>query len=187
MNERIKNVKLGYGSPWLKYFSITHENGIWDMVSRKDDPLCATGIVKADAVSIAAVHTPTQSMVVTKEFRYPLGDYEYGIPAGLIDDGETAETAARRELKEETGLDMTEIIQCTPPLFSSAGMTDESVPMIFVKCDGNFTSKYTEENEDIETLLLNSEELYKLMRRKDIKFGARGYLAFVIMMSLALI
>ena len=44
-----------------------------------------------------------------------VGDYVYNFPAGLIDEGETPEVAAKRELKEETGLDLIVIedkLQC---------------------------------------------------------------------------
>jgi len=181
MSDRIKDVKFEFGSPWLKYFTIKHDKGEWNMVSRRDDPLCTTGEIKADAVSIAAIHQETDKVVITKEYRYPLGDYEYGIPAGLIDEGETIEQAARRELKEETGLEMTTILRVTPPLYSSAGMTDEAVATIFVRCKGEHTSENTEECEDIETLLLDGYELRDLMAQEGNKFGTRGYLSLLVM------
>jgi ADP-ribose pyrophosphatase len=42
-------------------------------------------------------------MILQKQYRPPLDKIVIEIPAGLIDAGETAEQAAVRELKEETG------------------------------------------------------------------------------------
>jgi 8-oxo-dGTP pyrophosphatase MutT (NUDIX family) len=41
--------------------------------------------------------------VLEKQFRPPVGKVCIEVPAGLIDEGETPEEAAVRELKEETG------------------------------------------------------------------------------------
>ena len=135
---------------------------------------------KPDAVVIVPIHCRDTSgvgtrMVVTKEFRAPLGDCEYGFPAGLIDKGETPEQAATRELKEETGYDVFKVLAVSPPIYSSAGMTDESVILVFVACTGNPTNTGAEAHEDIEILTLDCEQLARLLRRKKLKFGAKSW------------
>lgn len=42
-------------------------------------------------------------MLLQKQFRPPLGKVVIEVPAGLVDEGESAEEAAVRELREETG------------------------------------------------------------------------------------
>jgi 8-oxo-dGTP pyrophosphatase MutT (NUDIX family) len=42
-------------------------------------------------------------MILQKQYRPPIDKITIEVPAGLIDAGETAEQAAVRELKEETG------------------------------------------------------------------------------------
>lgn len=45
----------------------------------------------------------TTKTLVISQFRPPLNTWSIEFPAGLIDEGETPESAARRELEEETG------------------------------------------------------------------------------------
>lgn len=42
-------------------------------------------------------------IVLQKQFRPPANQIMIEVPAGLVDEGETAEQSAVRELKEETG------------------------------------------------------------------------------------
>jgi len=44
-------------------------------------------------------------VVFVKNYRYPANDFFLELPSGIIDDDETPEACAHRELKEETGYD----------------------------------------------------------------------------------
>jgi ADP-ribose pyrophosphatase len=135
---KIKNAQKLTDLKWLNMFDVSYRdknghNKSWQVATRADQPKCVSGRFTApDAVVIVPYHTSENKIVITREYRVALADIEYGFPAGLIDDGESIEQAVRRELKEETGLDLTRVINTSPALYSSAGMTDESVAMATV-------------------------------------------------------
>jgi ADP-ribose pyrophosphatase len=56
-------------------------------------------------------------IILQKQYRPPLDKVVIEVPAGLIDAGETAEQAAVRELKEETGY-VGVVSQTSPIMFN---------------------------------------------------------------------
>jgi ADP-ribose pyrophosphatase len=113
-------------------------------------------------------------LVVTKEFRVPIEDYEYGFPAGLIDAGEKPEDAIHREFEEETGLKIVSIDEVTPAIVSSAGLSNEEIYLGFVTAKGITNKDKLESSEDIETFLMTRVEVADLMKKK-VKFGKLAY------------
>jgi ADP-ribose pyrophosphatase len=167
---------------WLNMFDVTYvdknsRTRSWQVVSREKTPKCISGKFRLpDAVVIVPFHVAKRKVVITKEFRVPLADVEYGFPAGLVDEGETIEDTARRELQEETGLTLTRILKISPPIYSSAGMTDESVAMVYVECDGEPSVARNAESEFIEVELISQSQAARLCESTGLKFDAKAYL-----------
>lgn len=60
---------------------------------------------KPDGVILFGVYGEKKDRVVlVRQYRYPLGDYVYEFPAGLVESGEDMVAAGIREMYEETGL-----------------------------------------------------------------------------------
>lgn len=168
---------------WLNLFEVSYINKAgdektWQMASRQNEPKCLTGSYqRPDAVVIVPYHTVTKKMVIIREYRVPLDDYEYGFPAGLVDNGESVEQAARRELMEETGLTVSRFIKISPPVYSSAGMADESVAMVYVECEGEPSNSANTDSELIETLFISPAQASDLLNDTTLKFDAKAWLA----------
>ena len=129
-----------------------------------------------DAVVIVPFHQRRKELVLVKEFRVSLGGYQYGFPAGLIDRGESIEQAGERELFEETGLTIVRVIKKSPPVFSSSGLTDESVSLLFVECDGNPTDEYNRASEEIEVVFLSIPAAKKILNDETIKMDVKTWI-----------
>ena len=179
---KIKGAQKLTNSKWLNMFEVTYidkrgRDRIWQVASRSKQPKCITGkFGLPDAVIIVPFHTVENKVVITREYRIPLADYEYGFPAGLIDEGETIEQAARRELKEETGLDVTRVTGISPSIYSTAGMSDESVAMVYVECDGHPSTAQNAGSEVIEVELISQSQAFRLCRNPELKFDAKAWL-----------
>lgn len=169
-------------SKWLNMFEVSYVDPAgriraWQTVTRAAEPKCITGEYNTpDAVVIVPYHTAAAKLVITREFRVPLADYEYGFPAGLVDKGETITQAARRELREETGLRLTRCIRISPPLYSSAGMTDESVSMVYGECEGQPSTEGNIGPELIEVQLISRLQAAQLCRNPALKFDVKAWL-----------
>lgn len=101
--------------------------------------LRSTGAPDPDAVCIVSL-LPDGSVLLEREFRYPLNSWCVSLPAGLIDAGETLEEAVARELSEETGYRLRDdIVPAVRPLpqpgFSSTGLTEENVQVVFAQVE----------------------------------------------------
>ncbi|MBU8912270.1 MAG: NUDIX hydrolase [Desulfobacterales bacterium] len=190
---KINNVKKITDCKYLNLFSINYKDRIncekqWIFASRSNrlNPL-EKDYTKPDAVVIVPLHKPESKIVVIKEFRVALGGYQYGFPAGLADTGETVEQTGKRELFEETGLTVTKVLKKSPAIFSSSGMTDESISLLFVECEGRPTSRFNEASEDIEVMMLSREQASDILNGNQIKFDVKSWIILDIFASQGII
>jgi ADP-ribose pyrophosphatase len=138
-------------------------NSSWVFASRKKEP--GASITQADAVVIAAIiqQSDEPRLVITREFRVPLQTYEISLPSGLVDPGESPSQAALREFKEETGLTLGKIVHVSPPVASSAGLTDETIAYVYGEASGSVSRAFQTEHEDIEVRLLSIADIRRLL------------------------
>lgn len=180
MSDKDYTLKKLTREKWLNLFEILYRRpgmaGVhrWLMCSRKDNPVADAATPDA-VVIVPVLNTPDgPRLVLTKEYRVPIADYEVGFPAGLIDEGETVEATVRRELKEETGLDVVKIRHISPPVYTSAGMTDESVCMVLVEAAGTPSAENTGKHEDIEVILMGADDIRTLLKSGN-KIAAKAW------------
>lgn len=131
-----------------------------------------------DAVTIAViVNLPGEEpkLLLSYEYRYPVGQFLLSPVAGLIDPEDLAcdnplVEAAIREIKEETGLtvkDTDEIFVINPCTFASPGMTDESNAFLCAKI---WVDNLDELNQDgaVGSEMFNGVELLTRAQIKEI-------------------
>ena len=165
---------------WLNLYAATFEHhghtGHWLFASRKSQP---HDKLSADAVIIVPIlHTTGEPprLVMVKEYRVPVGDYIFAFPAGLLEAGEKVEETIRRELREETGMEVVAIKRVTQPLYSSAGLTDESVAMAYVDARATPEMKpKLEHGEDLEVVLLDFAGVCRLCDDTTVRIDAKAW------------
>lgn len=152
-------IKTLYQSKYLSFYDIgqTEDKNYYQASRRKKDDLVILKSneqlkkINADGVGcVVIVKGKEDRLFLNHEYRYPVGQFVLSVPAGLFDkENEDIFDVAKREIKEETGLEVKEIRLISPLLFSSPGMTDETNAMVCVFVDDikDYTSKNCESGE----------------------------------------
>lgn len=192
---KVTKLKALAKTKFLSLYEAEYENKVgnmrtWTIATRKDNDTLEKQFFEhkedtADGVIIAAYHIDEKKLVIIKQFRIPLNDYVYELTAGLIDLGEDVKSTIGRELMEETGLEIIDIIENrgTDKVYVSAGMTDESLALVYCTCKGEISDKYLEEDECIEAILVSQEEAKELIKSNE-KFDIK---CFLLLQSFALL
>jgi ADP-ribose pyrophosphatase len=108
-------------------------------------------------------------ILLVKQFRLPAEDYLWEIPAGRVDEGETALQAAKRELREETGYKArrwTKLLE----YFPSPGYLAEKMTM-FIAQELTAGDAEPMEDERIEVRWFTPRELDDMIRSNRMRDG----------------
>ena len=106
---------------------------------------------------------------LTKQFRYAVGRESVEVVSGMIDEGEEASEAARRELREELGIEADEWVDL--------GLIDAVTSQVF--CPANvylarrlrFTGTERDASEEMEAVEMSFAEAVEAVMRGEITHG----------------
>lgn len=176
---------------WLKLQTLTYQDAEgssrkWDMATRTTRQPGA----EIDGVAILALlkrrgDPASVEMLLVQQYRPPVDAVTVELPAGLIDPGETAETAAVRELQEETGF-LGSVSSSSGRLCMSPGMVDECVKLVVVEVDLDAPANVApeqklDESEFIDVVRVPVRELLPSLRTME----EQGKVPFVGLYGLA--
>lgn len=160
----IQTRKLNYKDP-------RGNDRVWEMAIRTT----RSETTDIDGVAIVALLNhpdKKKEIVLTKQFRPPVGAVVIELPAGLVDPKESVESTAVRELIEETGYHSTfnHLTDSMADLVSDPGLTNANMAIAYVDVDltkpENVTPKpQLEEGEFIDSFSVPLEELVKELHR----------------------
>ena len=105
--------------------------------------------------------------VLVRQYRPPLERMELGLPAGLVEEGEKPEAAARRELLEETGYSGGEW-EPLGALASSPSLKDNWAYLFLARGVEEMAPPDPDEHELVETVRVPVGELLGLIRAGEI-------------------
>ena len=175
----IRNIQQKTHNRFLNYYELeaVHRDGSvspYYMASRAKDVSLLKAVTrknKPDGVILYGVYGEQKDKVVLiRQYRYPLGDYVYEFPAGLVEEGEEMGAAGIREMYEETGLTFTPVDagSYSRPFFTTIGMTDESCGTVFGYCSGEPTSAHEEASEEIQVILADRAEARRILQEENV-------------------
>ena len=123
-------------------------------------------IERPDAAIIFPL-TASSEVVLVRQYRPPLEGMELGLPAGLVEEGEEPQDAARRELSEETGYTGGEW-EPLGSLASSPSLKDNRAYLFLARGVEETSAPDPDEHELVEVVRVPLEELRDLVRKGKI-------------------
>lgn len=177
---KVGNVKKMTDNPHLNLYHIDAEDVKgqpfdYYFVSRNPEErlkLSTRGLDPEGIVIYALTREPEPRLILIKEYRYPLDEEVYALPAGLVDPKETPGMAAVREMKEETGLVFEEYTggdACfRRPFFMGPGFTDETSSAVYGTVVCTEGTAACESTERIQVLLADKKEVRRILSEERV-------------------
>ena len=156
---------------FLKKYELTYDADgrevKWEVISLNDLQSEKDLASNLTAVELIA-RFPDGDYLLCREFRFAVNDFVWEFPTGMIEKGESPEDAARRELREETGLELVRVDRALPKCCYSVGLTDQIIVPLIVTVRGEMR-ECNDAYEAIRPCKLSPAQVRALLRDPELK------------------
>jgi ADP-ribose pyrophosphatase len=145
----------------IEYTDQVGKHRTWEVAARKTRGKAGVDAVAMGNVLLHPSRPPSTVLVI--QYRPPLDAYTVEWPAGLVDAEETAEEAAVREFKEETGYDCS-VVSVSPVVAADPGLSSANMQLVMVQVElgegDEEPEQRLDDGEHIQRVVVPLEELY---------------------------
>ncbi len=182
---KLNSIKKTGNGRFLKNYELEYTNKkgepkVYEMVSYrdiKDETEIGKSVGGAVVVALQG-----DRILLLREFRMAVNSFVYNMVAGRREHGETMEECVRRELYEESGLQVVRVRGSLKPAYAAASMSDVLNQLVVVDVIGEI-SDHTEDDELIEAAFYSKEEVSDLLANE--VFTARAqFVAYAFTMGI---
>jgi ADP-ribose pyrophosphatase len=147
------------------------------------NPAIRLAVVPGDAVAVLAYDPRAEAVLLVRQFRYPVYNrlssdvtddavrqeaWLLEIVAGKIDDGESVEETAHRELREETGYEVVAPLERIATVYPSPGHSSEHITVFMTAIDiagSHECGGGKDEGEDTAIVVMPLDEALAMLER----------------------
>jgi len=131
---------------------------------------------RGNSIAVLVYNRNTDKLILVSQFRYPTYENNHGwtieIIAGMVDPGETPEESTRRELQEETGLNISTFEHITT-FYPSPGGSSEQIFLYYSEVSGeqaryNKTGGLIGHGEDIKAIEITLKDALAKIKSGEI-------------------
>lgn len=178
---KYKGLKLVHEGKFMATYDLYYEtedgkDKTYEMISRNHDMKTYEDVhnPKIDSVILIINNPEGDKILLNQEFRMSMGRWIYNFPAGLIDPGETPEQSAKRELREETGLNLVSIRDVLNESYNAVGFSNEKSVCILGTAEGTF-HKSSSTLEEIHANWYSKAEVLELLKTEPFAARTQAY------------
>ena len=156
--EKTLDTQLVYDGKILKIYK--------DNVEVSDGHKSFREVVKHSGGVVVVALKDAETILLVKQFRYPIQETILELPAGKLEQGENPFEAAKRELEEETGY-CANNWSSLGFIYTSPGYSNEKL-YLYLAQDLNFTQCHPDEGEIIESFEYKIKDVLKMISNNEI-------------------